>query len=205
MAASPNTAAKSTPIAQLPFSAPSPQPPAAQPQQPPPGYVNEQHRQLIAQAQQAAQAYTLPQPSSQDIAQDDDATINDVLGVLQGQQQQHHQQQAQPPGLAGGPSLPPGYYDQLYGQAPPMYSAPTAAQAQPPQPRGLIASIIPFTIDDIRSVIVAVVLFVVASMVPVAGVMSRYVSLDSIPYADTLVRASIFGVALLVAKKALAA
>lgn len=196
---------KSTPIAQLPFSSPSAQPQQQQLSAPPPGYVNDQHRQMVAQAQHAAQAYSMPQASSQDIAQDDDATINDVLGVLQGQHQQQQQQQ----GLAP----PAAYFEQMYGQPSAAMLAAAHAQAQmqaqaqgpPVGGRSLIASLIPFSTDDVRSVIVAVFLFVVVSLIPVGAVVSRYATLEGFPYAHLIFRASLFGVALLAAKKMLSA
>ena len=208
IAAAPNprmAAPKSTPIAQLPYGGGgggAPPPPA-----PPPAYVNEQHRQMIASAQQAAQAYSPPQPSTHDIAADDDQTINDVLGALQAPSLMQQQPQLQLPG-AGPPASAAEqlYMEQLYraAGAPPPYAS-LAPGAPPPPPAaaaaGALGGLLPFSADDLRVAAVAVALFVAASALPILPLFAKYVPIDSLPYGELLLRAAVFGVALLVVRR----
>lgn len=195
--------AKSTPISQLPYGSMPPPPVQQQPAQPPPpAYINDQHRQLVAQAHQAAQVYTMPQTSTQDIAPDDDATINDVLGCLQA-----------PGGAVAMPPPPhdPAMYEQMaraYGLpgAPPLVVAPQGAPARGAGGGGaaaVIASLLPFGLEDLRAVLVAVVLFVAASLLPLGPVVARFSCISGVPYGELLLRAAVFGVALLVSRRTL--
>ena len=65
---------KSTPLSQLP----SPQ------QAPNSQFVNEQHRQIVAQAQVAAQNFTMPQTTSGGVSSTEDADIQEALALVTG-------------------------------------------------------------------------------------------------------------------------
>ena len=83
---------KSTPLSQLP--SPQQQAPNSQ-------FVNEQHRQIVAQAQVAAQNFTMPQTTSGGVSSTEDADIQEALALVTGavpasseaQGQGPHQQQ----------------------------------------------------------------------------------------------------------------
>jgi flagellar motor protein MotB len=88
---------KSTPLSQLPQS---------QPQNPNSQFVNDQHRQIVAQAQVAAQNFTMPQATTGSVSSTEDADIQEALALVNGsapssdyalpqQQQQQPQQQQQ--------------------------------------------------------------------------------------------------------------
>jgi hypothetical protein len=97
---------KSTPLNQLPFPGPGGGVnggggPSAAPnmqQQP----VNEPHRQIIAQAQQAAQTYALPQSTTIDNLRDMDPTIQEAYNFMSG---------GTPSPSAGGGATPPPHQD----------------------------------------------------------------------------------------------
>jgi hypothetical protein len=185
---------KSTPIAQLPFQ-PQQQPMQMQMQQPPPPqladqrhtFVNDQQRQMVSQAQSAAQSYSLPQPSVQTDLYDDDATIQEALQSLQQPSPAHHVQQPQPqPQQFAQPFAQPFAHQQL-----------PFAPSQPPQTNAWMPDA-----DDVRTVLLGVVAFVVASILPITAIVSKYVSLD-FEYADMVVKAAVVGIAIYVGKRVL--
>ena len=227
-----STMSKSTPISQLPtFSGPQQvvgggQHPANGP------FVNDQHRQIVAQAQHAVQNYTMPQSSSHDISNEDEATIQETLQYISGpyapQAQVHphmpgggHPSQQQPPSHMGqqqpmqyDPSPPAplpqymvpavGEYNQQFPHLP-VHQAPLQPQPQINQ-RVLLdaANIWMPGADDVRVVVLGVMAFVLLSVLPIEKVVSKYVRLDSIPYSDVILKAVIMGIILYAGKRLLA-
>jgi hypothetical protein len=96
-----NNNTKSTPLSQLPSHGSG-----GSQQQQQGQFVNDQHRQIVAQAQVAAQNFSMPQTTSGLHGSTEDADIQEALALVTGvspvsdspqqQQQQQHQQQHQP-------------------------------------------------------------------------------------------------------------
>lgn len=107
---------KSTPLTQLPNSAQSQQP----------QYVNDQHRQLIAQAHTAAQNFTMPVNTQLggDYSRDEDATIQETLMHLNGSDSPPSSNGViqQLPPLQSLPSLPAPSLSSLHHYQPPSQS-----------------------------------------------------------------------------------
>jgi hypothetical protein len=227
---------KSTPISQLPFQgAPGQAVSNAQQQQqmgaiqPQQHFVNDQHRQLVAQAQHAAQNYSLPQSSTLDIGHDDDIVVQEALqyatggggfggstgqaGQLPGsssaqlqqqlqqqqlQQQQLQQQQQQMYDLPGPPA-DAFSTNQLYQGAVAPASYASSSAAAPTAKTWLSGSLG----DDLRHVLLAVIAHVLVTVVPVEGLIDRYVAISNIPYSSLLIKAAVLGVAVFVGRHVL--
>jgi hypothetical protein len=215
---------KSTPISQLPSFAPQQQqmmqpPPPQQQQQQQGPFVNDQHRQIVAQAQHAVQNYTMPQSSSSahDISHEDEATIQETLQYISGpyngaaQQQQQQQQQPPPqPAMQYDPSPPPPlppHYMMHDGGGGGMYMPPSAL-APPPQP--VLAPSVSVAgcgwmpaADDVRVVVLGIMAYVLLAVLPLESLVSKYIRLDGFPYADIILKALAMGAILYAGKRLL--
>ena len=224
---------KSTPLSQLPSFAPQQQmmqPPQQQQLQQQGPFVNDQHRQIVAQAQHAVQNYTMPQSSSSahDISHEDEATIQETLQYISGpyngaaqqqqqpqQQQQQQQQPPQQPAMQYDPSppppLPPHYMMHDGGGGGGGMYMPPAALAPPPQP--LSALLAPSgsvagcgwmpAADDVRVVVLGIMAYVLLAVLPVESIVSKYIRLDGFPYADIILKALMMGAILYAGKRLL--
>ncbi len=179
---------KSTLLAQLPLNTANKSeqqhhtfaPPA---QQLPNGFINDQQRQIVAQAQQASEAFTLPQntQASSDIITEDAATIQDALDALSKQEvasnipnTEYYTQQQQPTY-----DLDPSQY---------MYAA-----EDPPRPEvkaKLLHDLMTWNGDVKKAMIIGIV-FVIVSLAPIDSFVNRYIAIDKIPYSSLIIRALI--------------
>lgn len=186
---------KSTPIAQLPTMN----------QQG--SFINDQQRQMITNAQAAIQQSTMPQNTqlSSDIINDDDPAIQEVLsqfnggggggGQLSAKQeqmqnmsmvQQNHMQQQQ-------------MLAQLQAQQNYMENMAQMNQLVPPQPQIVPGSSAISTevlknymvdiSDDLTLTGLVLGLFVVVHFIPIENIITRYISLDKIPYHNIIIKA----------------
>lgn len=202
---------KSTPIAQLPFqqsgsSSAQPSVPTAAQQQ----FVNDQHRQIVASAQNAAQNYTMPQPSSPHEAYgDDDATIQEALqSFSQPQQQQQSQHMLHMPPSPQPPSphqvhamaaaVQPPQMQQM--QHPMQQQLPQQQQQQPAPYSGQPGLSWMPDHDDARLLLLGVLAFVIVSVLPVASLVAQYVPID-VPYADVMIKAAVMAALMYVGKR----
>ena len=208
---------KSTPISQLPFQQQHPQQQVPQQQQPP-SFVNDQHRQIVAQAQHAAQQYTLPQPSSGAAPPpDDDITIQEAYQYIQGHashapphaspphaqqhplQQQQPQQHVQHPPSAS-PEFGMGGPDSWSSSSQMIQTGDQSSSSN--SGGGGVLSWIP-NAEDVRHVVIGVVAFLIVSICPVKSIMGKFIDTASlpVPHADTLVKCLIMTVALFIGRK----
>lgn len=193
---------KSTPLSSLPTFTVQQQQQQQQSHQQHPGagdpslmVVNDTHRQIIAQAQQAAQNYTLPQPSTHDVYEDDTtiqealASIHAASAAASAQQQAHAPPLPHPlPFAAMQPppsALPPGM---MLNSMPPAHMV---AQGGPSCSGNFI--------DDAWVIIAGVAGYLIASFLPVNLIVDRFAALASVPYASVLLRASIIASTIFVA------
>ena len=219
---------KSTPIAQLPFQGISDR--GGPQQQASPGggggvFVNDQHRQIIAQAQHAAQNYTMPQSSSHDISHEDEATIQETLQYInsssaplqmppahmqqaqmqqtqQSQQSQMQQAQMQQAAyLQYDPQPPPAVHGGMdpslfgYGMSAPPMVLPQQASSLVRQNVWMPAR------DDAWIVLMGVIAYVLLSVLPIEKIAGHYIAFDKIPYSDVLFKAAIMGVVLYIGRR----
>lgn len=191
-------ASKSTPISQLPVYAQNSMPPQQQ------GFVNEPHRQLVTQAQQAQQSYSMPQSSSQEMVHDDDATVNDVLGCLQKSSPPQPQPQPQQP------PPPPHMVMQQQTQsidatssAPPWLVHPHYVQQNAIGPASAWYSVLPVSVTELKIMAVCIVLFMALSVLPVSTVVEKYAPfvVENVPHADVLMRSIMMGIGMVIAGK----
>lgn len=168
-------------------------------------FVNDQQRQMITQAQQAAQNFTMPQNSQlqPDIIPDNDNTIQDMLNELNGNapiqdappMMMYHQPQVPQPNMMENsllndqPNIPMMF---------PQNNNPSL-QMQP-QGKPDFASLLVWN-NDLKLVIVSIGLFIAVSVLPIEKYVFQYIALDHIPYSHVLIKAIIFGVALFVLTK----
>jgi hypothetical protein len=193
---------KSTPLNALPTANVNP---IAQPT-PAPGFVNDTQRQMVMQAQQAAQGFQLPQ-SSNDVIVDDDATINDVLNQFNGNnaQTENHlvppQLQTQPALLQTQPTQgynlmetmtndPSAMYgNQMSGfQQPNINMMESLAQHSNIENNGFLND------PELKIALYAIGVFFIVSVLPVDTFINRYVALQKVPYSNVLVRALLAGI-----------
>lgn len=188
---------KSTPIAQLPTMN----------QQG--SFINDQQRQMITNAQAAIQQSTMPQNTqlSSDIINDDDPAIQEVLSQFNGgpsskqeqmqmqnmggMVQQNHMQQQQ-------------MLAQLQAQQNYMENMAQMNQVIPPQMMAQMPQIVPGSSaistevlknymvdisDDLTLTGLVLGLFVVVHFIPIENIITRYISLDKIPYHSIIIKA----------------
>ena len=200
---------KSTPIHQLP-------PFQQHQQQQQSSFINDQHRQIVSQAQDAVSNFSLPTNSQmQSDIQEDDVTIREVLQQIGGSQQQGQplqQQQSAPP-------LPPPVQQAIQqAPGPTQWLAPSQTQHQQisedvfmlpymavqqqqqgllqssPQQQGLLNRLL-FS-SEARSAWLVAALYVVVALLPVDAVLGRYAAVtDRFPHAALALRAALLALA----------
>ena len=215
---------KSTPLSQLP--SPQQQAPNSQ-------FVNEQHRQIVAQAQVAAQNFTMPQTTSGGVSSTEDADIQEALALVTGavpasseaqgpqQQQQQQQMMQQQQELAELNALRQQQHAAMQAQMQlqaqmqqlQQHQQQQQIQQQPPQQQSHAhvpragASASPFSLpdtDEIRLVLLGISTFILVTLLPMADLLARFIpALEGIPYSDVLVRALLLGIALFVGQRAM--
>lgn len=160
----------------------------------PPPFVNDQHRQLVTQAQNAAQNYPMPQPSTnpRDIAStEDDATIQETLQYINGPASG-----SGGGGVAGAVAMGAGVVNAAGGGGFDPYAAAALYDPQPAASPSAFASLLKPSPEDVYLVVIGVVAFVLLTVFPVHRIVYKYVSIDHIPYSELLVKASLMGAAL---------
>jgi len=197
---------KSTPIAQLPSAIPNG------------GFVNEQQRQFITQAQQAISTNNhIPQntQASSDVVNDDDLVVQDILNQI------NASVNASPPQEQPSPPImqqPMAQHPQLvmHNQQP-MYQM----QSQPQAPQldqqlfNLMqqqhAAIMPHQFqfmdylnnitDDLKLAGLVFFVVIVIHFVRIEDFVARYIAIDKIPYHQIILRAILAALLVLIVKK----
>jgi hypothetical protein len=155
-------------------------------------FVNEPHRQIVAQAQHAAQNYAMPQPTSHDpqLMMDDDATVREAT---------HHFMQS---AMEGPPPPPPppgpimGLQEPLLPSYFPITS--TAGQSMGGGGGDGPSWTLP-GLADARIALLGAIVYIMVSMLPVQGLLERFASpVASFPFAEVIVKAVCVGIALLI-------
>lgn len=205
---------KSTPLNQLPSMngfVPTPQ----QTQ-----FVNEPQRQMVQNAQQAAQNFSMPQNTqlTHDVPNENDSSIQDILNELNVPQNSMNEPHQMPP----MPQLPPmhpidnGTNMMGGGLLPPMdpsiagvdYANFGAVMNQQAYQQGevqsgqdaksrYIAALMSWN-NDIKIALFAVAVFILVSIVPIETYIYKYVALDKIPYSATIIKAVVAGILLII-------
>lgn len=168
-------------------------------------FINEPQRQMVTQAQNAVQNFPMPQMQS-DVIPENENSIQDMLNELSsGSVPQMQEQLTMPP----PPQTPPSH------QHHPMMSFPqpsmldssllndmqaAAATGFPgmqhdKQPMSSVQNLVAWN-NDIKTVTLAMGLFIVISALPIEKYVGRYVALERIPYSHVLVKAVVFGILL---------
>lgn len=165
---------KSTPINQIPQQ-----------------FVNEPQRQMITQAQQAAQHFTMPQSSqlAPDVIPENDNSIQDMLNELNG--------------MGSIPADVPTQMPSPMLQMPPtrpMVLTDHDMMIPPPTTTTTMQTLFEWN-NDLKMIVIAMCLFVFVSLVPIEVYVSKYISLSHIPYYNILIKAVVFGAILLIASK----
>jgi hypothetical protein len=194
---------KSTPLSQLP-STPSQG-----------NFVNDQQRQMITQAQQAIQTSTFPQNTqiSADIINDDDPTIQEVLNQFNSPSPQ--------PSLPENPNINYLQQQQVMAQMQQQQQQQQQLYAQMQQQQQ-IDSILPQLqsqmvsptlnnviikgyltnlTDDIKLVALVFIIYIVVNFIPIESIISRYFSIDKIPYHQIILRALLAALLFMFLKK----
>lgn len=191
---------KSTPLNQLPSQ---PMIPTAQTNQQ--QFLNEQQKQMVTQAQQAAQAFTLPQNTqmSTDIITDDDATIQEVLNELNASSQPPQMipsgmpviEQITIPQMTMNSTHDITQMQQING----MHQNADSAQPQMQEDRadniekseqGVFQKLFNHFLKDVKLILILVLSYVFVTFVPVQNFISMYfMSIERIPYSSVVIRA----------------
>lgn len=173
-------------------------------------FISEQQRQMVAQAQHAAQNFVLPQTTqtSSDILAtgDDDATVQEVLNQL------NQSSVVQPPAvepMSGVDSAAPIYHPSLFEPSP-AQMAMKAGVAMPFPPMSHVSlplmagagkyGILAFD-EDLKVTALVIAAYIMVTLVPVEQFVYHYVSLYKIPYSDLLVKAVLCGMLVYVLMK----
>lgn len=184
---------KSTPLSQLPMTSDA----ASM-------FVNDQQRNIVQQAQQAQQTFSVPQSSQQtssqimpDVSADDDMMLQEMFKTLQqpGEMPPPQQVPAQsPPAPATSLHVPPAY-DTMHTDQ--YYHMPAASQQG-----GLawLTSFLPSMDDAQRILVVAAVIFAVG-LVPFVSLAAKYVPVDKLPHADLLFKAIVASIVIYIVSK----
>lgn len=173
-------------------------------------FVNDQQRQIVAQAQQAAQNFTMPQitqPSADVLNTDDDATVQEVLNQLNQQESTTQPQQFQAPSpmhqqqQMSVPSTFPALSESYNQMNEATYLPP---QMQMPMNMSSSMSGLPFVMmqdTDIKIIGIVILAYVATSLLPIERFVYQYVSLYKIPYSDVIVKACLCGVLVYIVMK----
>lgn len=186
---------KSTPIAQLP----------SMNQQG--SFINDQQRQMITNAQAAIQQSTMPQNTqlSSDIINDDDPAIQEVLSQFNGgggpsskqehmqnmsMVQQNHMQQQQMMAQLQAQQNYMENMSQMNHMVQPQMTAPIP-QIVPGSSAISTEALKDYMVDisdDLTLTGLVLGLFVVVHFIPIENVITRYISLDKIPYHSIIIK-----------------
>lgn len=185
---------KSTPLNQLPATNTVP------------SFVNDQQRTFVSNAQQAAQQFSLPQSAqlSNDVVADDDTTIQEVLNQLNAGNMNSQDQDPDAAVQESYVSDAPMMYQQQQQQPMMMMGAPQLPQKMAMVAPASAASYLPAAIlndRDLKNAIVAMIAFVIVSLLPIERFVYAYISIDKIPYSNLIVKAVLCGVVVYVIKK----
>lgn len=201
---------KSTPIHQLP-------PFQQHQQQQQSTFINDQHRQIVSQAQDAVSNFSLPTNSQmQSDMQEDDVTIREVLQQIGGASAQQQPPSAVP--QHPPPQPPPQMVAVQQQQQPPIQQAAAWAAPLPYQPHpasedafmfmamqqqggsqqsqqgGLLNRI--FFSSEARSAWLVAALYVAVALLPVEGLLGRYAAVtERFPHAGLALRAALIALA----------
>lgn len=201
---------KSTPLNQLPNMNTS------MPPQSPSGFVSDQQRQIVAQAQQAASTFSLPQSTqlSNDVGTDDDATVQEVLNHLNqsnpmntntsvGEDQMYEQHQ-----LQQQQQQQQSLYQNAPAPAPAMYMSPQAPMMPMPiVPSSRFSMFVPHSLtsivfdDDLKIIAIAAVAYIAVHYIPFERFVNNYVALYKIPYSSFIIKALSCGFIVFILKK----
>jgi hypothetical protein len=208
-------ASKSTPLSQLPFpqAQTSGQVPAGSTL--PPGhpahpgqaghpthpaqvaagcYVNDQHRHIVTQAQQAAQNYTLPQSSTQDMSamRDADPTVQEAFNNYMSGSQIDGAPAAGATSPTGGMAAPSAPQFDYFVQ--PAAAGSAAATG--------LAAAMPNTVE-IRLAVTVTAAFILINALPCADWLSRRLPqvFDQVPNGDVVIKAVLLGILVLIAAR----
>jgi hypothetical protein len=202
---------KSTPITQLPNTGGQN------------NFINEQQRQIVMHAQNSINAIPMPQntQTSVDIANDDDATIQEVLNQIHstgGMEQMENQarQPTMPPQIMTHQVLPQMMPQPVVQSQPqPMYDQFSQMQytgQYPPQPmqvldplqnqtEGSMLGFVGVIAEDVKFSAFIFILFIVVHFIPIDKFLMRYFALDKIPYYDIILKALVAFVAVILFRK----
>jgi hypothetical protein len=188
---------KSTPIAQLPMGPPPTQPMTAPSREGTNNFINDQQRNLVQQAQQAQQNFSMPQNSqlSADVGNDDDATFQEVLNHL-------NSDTIQQPRVVSAPLSQQAPQHMMHNQNF-LQNAPQGGVYYPEYPQGFDPTqMMPqgsygdkFTgvFSDAKSAFfIAAIVFVVL-LIPIGSFIGKYIPLDKIPHSYSIVQAILIG------------
>jgi hypothetical protein len=206
---------RSTPISQLPSSQNTQEP-----------FINDQQRQIVSQAQQAAQDFPLPQNTqlNHEISNDNDATVQEVLNQLNAATNssqpsssiaQLHQtppnimtQTIQPNMMQSTAQQMPMSMHQMPSSAPQTYLSPSSARSMDaqwfnnPLQEPLHMSLTQHLKDsDLTLLIIVLLGYVLVSILPVENFVFNYVALYRIPYASLAIKAIMCALLVFVLKK----
>lgn len=208
---------KSTPLSQLPSSNTQP------------GFVNDQQRQFITQAQQAVSNSPIPQntQASSDIINDDDAIVQDILNQINtasngasntNDQEPQQQNIAYFPTAQPQPSLSPqtllqlsqlsGLNGGMMQQAQQMPSinpmgalnSLNALNQLPPQ-SSLLSPILSMVTDDLKLAGMVFMIVVLVHFIPLDKFIGKYFAVDKIPYHQIILRAIMATLIIIIVQK----
>lgn len=188
---------KSTPLTQLPSQPMMPSPSSAPQQQ----FLNDQQKQMVTQAQQAQQTFTLPQNTqmSADVVMDDDATIQEVLNELNSTQQpipmppmqdpmqfqQHIPQMTMNP-LQDINMLTPSSNPSKEGESASVQNEDAPVEKND----GIFHKLFTHFLKDVKLILILVLSYVLITFIPVQKFISNYfMSIERIPYSYVIVKA----------------
>lgn len=189
---------KSTPLNQLPNSPQS----SSSPQ-----FVNDQHRHIVNQAQNAVQNFTLPTNTQlgEEYSRDEDTTIQETLMQLNGSDI------SQAPMLSTHQHRPTQMHVQTLPQPLPSPSQTYSQQQQQhyPQPIPPMQTVYNDRwwsslgeIDELKIVGLVILVSFVVTLLPIDHMLATYVPvmLSSMPYSDTMMRSIVCGIIFYVSK-----
>lgn len=166
-----NSRRSSTPLSALPGTPPSgaPAPAPMQPQSAPAdSFVNNEQRQIVTGARQAMQNF--PMPMSGNMPPPPQMQQQQYVGQMPAQQQAQQPEEFETQvHQDDGHDLDEGYYAAPQNEQ----QAPPPQQQQPAQPAPQQPAQQPWS-DELKTGAAVVVAFIIASFVPVAGLLQRY-------------------------------
>lgn len=204
---------KSTPISQLPMTAPGNG-----------NFVSEQQKQMVAQAQQAISSMSLPQSSHNvEVAAEDDLTIQEVLNQINNtsappQYIPPEQPTVQPP------SPQPTYTQQYIQQVPfQTVSSPSVdlqsiynllQQQNQPQAMPVAENVtsvsgnvfeqfINMFADDIKLGVIIMATYAIVQFAPISKVLGNYIAIEKIPYHSIVINSILIALVVIFTRRIL--